>query len=260
MVNTMKAGLMCGLAKLRKKKIPNLLLGICVALTAALLVNAFVLLRELNIIFDRAYEGMEGAHLCCLWSNEMFSPDYVREYLDNSPEEFAYQITENTKTIDYIEKDGIKLSNGILLELPPRIEKEMLSPKMQDSSQPDMPGEGEIWITTKLANILKLKEGDEFLIRFSDESVNVRVANIVIDPVFGSSSTNVYRMWCGHGRLANFPVAENNAVSYLEIRFDKYSDLAEQNFIHDTEEYFEMPLGDVFYTYDRIRKDRKSVV
>ena len=63
MVNTMKAGLMCGLAKLRKKKIPNLLLGICVALTAALLVNAFVLLRELNIIFDRAYEGMEGAHL-----------------------------------------------------------------------------------------------------------------------------------------------------------------------------------------------------
>lgn len=259
MVNTMKAGLMCGLAKLRKKKIPNLLLGICVALTAALLVNAFVLLRELNIIFDRAYEGMEGAHLCCLWSNEMFSPDYVREYLDNSPEEFAYQITENTKTIDYIEKDGIKLSNGILLELPPRIEKEMLSPKMQDSSQPDMPGEGEIWITTKLANILKLKEGDEFLIRFSDESVNVRVANIVIDPVFGSSSTNVYRMWCGHGRLANFPVAENNAVSYLEIRFDKYSDLAEQYFIHDTEEYFEMPLGDVFYTYDRIRNGYLSV-
>ncbi len=25
---------------------------------------------------------------------------------------------ENTKTIDYIEKDGTRLSNGILLELP----------------------------------------------------------------------------------------------------------------------------------------------
>ncbi|MDE5932342.1 MAG: ABC transporter permease, partial [Lachnospiraceae bacterium] len=121
----MKAGFICGLAKLRRKKIPNLFLGICVVLTAALLVNAIVLLKELNAIFDRAYEEMEGAQLCCLWSNEMFSPDFVRAYLDDSPEDFEYQITENTKTIDYIEKDGIKLSNGILLELPERIERDM---------------------------------------------------------------------------------------------------------------------------------------
>lgn len=255
----MRASFMCGLAKLRRKKIPNLLLGICIVLTAALLVNAVMLLKELNAIFDRAYERMEGAQLCCLWSNEMFSPDFVREYLNNSQEEFTYQITENTKTIEYLEKDGIKLSNGILLELPEKVEKNMLSPKMIGDSEPDMPGEGEVWITTKIANILKLKEGDEFFIQFSDESVKVKAAKIVIDPVFGSSSTNVYRMWCGYGRLADFPTAENNAVSYLEIRFDQYSHSVEQDFIHDTEAYFEMPLGNVLYTYDKIKSGYMAV-
>lgn len=238
---------------------PSLFLGICVALTAALLVNACVLSKELNRVFDRAYEGMRGAQLCCLWSNEMFSPDFIREYLEHAPEAFAYQITENTKTIEYIEKDGIKLSNGILLELPEKIERDMLSPKMPDASQPDLPGEGEIWITTKLADILKLKAGDEFFLQFSNESVRVKVAKVVIDPVFGSSGTNVYRMWCGYGRLADFPAAENNAVSYLEIRFDEYTHLAEQNFIRDAEAYFNMPLGDVFYTYDRIKGGYMSV-
>lgn len=158
----MNVSFMCGLAKLRRKKFPNLFLGICIAITAALLVNALVLLKELNAIFDRAYEGMEGAQICALWSKEMFSPDFVRKYLDNSPEQFGYQITDRTKTIDYIEKDGIKLSNGILLELPAKIGKDMLSPKISDTLVPDMPGKGEIWITTKIANILKLKEGDEF--------------------------------------------------------------------------------------------------
>ena len=46
----MKASFMCGLARLRKKKIPNLFLGICIAITAALLVNALILIKELNHI------------------------------------------------------------------------------------------------------------------------------------------------------------------------------------------------------------------
>lgn len=56
----MKTIFMCGLAKLRRKKVPSLLLGICIMLTAALFVNAFILLKDLNTVFDRAYEGMEG--------------------------------------------------------------------------------------------------------------------------------------------------------------------------------------------------------
>ena len=255
----MKASFICGLAKLRRKKIPNLFLGICIVITAALLVNAIVLLKELNVIFDRGYEGMKGPQLCALWSNEVFSPDYVKEYLDHSPEKFEYQITENTKTIDYIEKDGVKLSNGILLELPEKIGRDMLSPKMSDDAEPDIPGKDEIWITTKIANILKLKEGDEVSLQLADQSVTVKIAKIVIDPVFGSSSTNVYRMWCGYGRLADFPVAENSAVSYLEIRFDEYSRLSEQNFIRDTEEYFNMPLGNALYTYDTIKSGYMTV-
>lgn len=249
----MRASLMCGLAKLRRKKIPNLFLGICIVITAALSVNAVVLLKELNIIFDRAYEEMKGPHLCALWSNEMFSPDFVKEYLDHSSEEFEYQITENTKTIDYMEKDGVILSNGILLELPAKIGSDMLSPKITDVFEPDMPCEDEIWITTKIANILKLKEGDELSMQLADESVTVKIAKIVVDPVFGSSSTNVYRMWCGHGQLAGFPMADNNMVSYLEIRFNEYSRESEQNFIRDTEEYFGMPLGNTLYTYDTIK-------
>ena len=249
----MKASIMCGLAKLRRKKTANLLLGICIVITAALLINTLVLLKELNAIFDRAYEGMEGPQLCALWSNEMFSPDFVKEYLDHSPEEFEYQITENTKTIDYMEKDGVKLSNGILLELPEKITSNTISPKITNGIESGGPGEGEIWITTKIANILKLKEGDELSLQLADESVPVKIARIVIDPVFGSNSTNVYRMWCGYGRIADFPMAENNVVSYLEIRFNEYSRESEQNFIRDTEEYFDMPLGNALYTYDTIK-------
>ena len=249
----MKASLMCGLAKLRRKIIPNLFLGICIVITAVLLVNTLLLLRELNIIFDRAYEGMEGPQLCALWSSEIFSPDFVREYLDHSAEQFRYQITEKTKTIDYIEKDGVKLSNGILLELPEKIGRDMLSPKRSDDSKPDMPAKGEIWITTKIANILQIKEGDELSLQLADKSITVRAAKIVIDPVFGSSSTNVYRVWCGYGQLADFPMAENNVAGYLEIRFDEYSRESEQNFIHDAEEYFDMPLGNALYTYDTIK-------
>ena len=255
----MNASFLCGLAKLRRKKIPNLFLGICIVITAALLVNALVLIKELNAIFDRAYEGMEGAQLCCLWNNELFSPDFVREYLDHSSEKFEYQITEHTKTIDYMEKDGIKLSNGILLELPEKIERNMLSPKISEASELNMPAKNEIWTTTKLANILNLKEGDEFFLQFADKSVKVKVARIVTDPVFGSSSTNIYRMWCGYGQLADFPVAENNAVSYLEIRFDEYDPLSEQDFIRDTEAYLGMPLGNALYTYDKIKSGYTSV-
>lgn len=249
----MKAGLMCALAKLRRKKVPNLFLGICIMLTAALLVNAFVLLKELTAIFDRAYEEMDGPQMCCLWSNEMIPPDIVRQYLDGCSEGFAYQITENTKTIDYIEKDGVKLSNGILLELPETMNSDMLSPKIPDGEVAKMPGKNEVWITKKMANILNLEIGDDIVLQLADKSVNVKVVKIVADPVFGGSSTNVYRMWCGYGELSDFPLAENNVISYLEIRFNEYSRQTEQDFIRDTEEYFKLPLGDTLYTYDRIK-------
>ena len=58
----MRASIMCGLAKVKRRKIPNLLMGICIMITAALLVNAVVFLKELDVIFNRAYEGMEGAN------------------------------------------------------------------------------------------------------------------------------------------------------------------------------------------------------
>ena len=73
----MKASMMCGMAKVKRRKIPNLLLGICIMATAALLVNALVFLRELDPIFDRAYEGMEGPQMCCLWSKGIVSCDTV---------------------------------------------------------------------------------------------------------------------------------------------------------------------------------------
>ena len=145
----MKAVFMCVISKMKRKRIPNLILGICILITTVLLVNAFILLRELNTIFDRAYEDMNGPQMCCLWSNEMFSTDTVRQYLDGWQEEMTYQITEKTKTIDYIEKDGVKLSNGILLELPEAVDCYMLFPKMSDGEMPEMLGENEIWITTK---------------------------------------------------------------------------------------------------------------
>lgn len=248
----MKASFTCALAKLRRKKVPNLFLGICILLTAALLVNALILLKELDTVFDRAYEEMDGPQICCLWSGEVILPDAVRQYLDGQ-KGLLYQITENTKTIDYIEKDGTRLSNGILLELPERINSDMLSPKMLNGEEPDMPGKNEIWITTKIANILGLAVGDSVSLQLADKAVTVSVAKIVADPVFGSSSTNVYRMWCGSGRLSEFPLAENNTVSYLEIRFEEYSRQMEQNFIRDAEEYFKLPLGDTLYTYERIR-------
>lgn len=244
---------MCALAKLRRKKVPNLFLGICILITAALLVNAFILLKELNTIFDRAYEEMDGPQMCCLWGNEMIPPDIVRQYLDGQREEFSYQITENTKTIDYIEKDGVKLSNGILLELPKAMDNDMLSPKILDKRLAEAPGKNEVWITTKMANILHLEAGDDIVLQLADKSVSVKVVKIVADPVFGGSSTNVYRMWCGYGQLSALPLAENNVVSYLEVRFKEYSRQTEQDFIRDAEEYFKMPLGDTLYTYDRIK-------
>lgn len=249
----MKTALMCAWAKLKRKKIPNLLLGICILMTTALLVNAFILLKELNPIFDRAYEEMNGPQLCCLWSNEMFHPDIVRNYMDGWQEEVTYQITENTKTIDYIEKDGIKLSNGILLELPWTAGESLLSPKILDGKTPEMPAQNEVWITTKIAGVLSLEVGDDIVLQLANKSVRVKVAKIVADPVFGGSSTNVYRMWCGYGRLSDFPLAENNVVSYLEVRFEEYDRRTEQNFIRDAEEYFNVPLGDTIYTYDRIK-------
>ncbi|MCI8723402.1 MAG: ABC transporter permease [Ruminococcus sp.] len=254
----MKTIFICGLAKLRRKKVPSLLLGICIMLTAALFVNAFILLKELNTVFDRAYEGMEGPQMCCLWSRGMVNADSVRQYLEDSAEKMEYQITEQTKTIEYIEKDGVKLSNGILLELPETLGREMLSPKIMDEAGIEMPQKGEIWITPKIANILNLRVGDEVSLQLADQSVNVKVVRIVADPVFGSSNTNVYRMWCGYGRLSDFPLSENRLISYLEIRFEEYSRQAEQKFIRDTEAHFNVPLGDTLYTYDKIKSGYTS--
>ena len=254
----MKTIFICGLAKLRRKKVPSLLLGICIMLTAALFVNAFILLKDLNTVFDRAYEGMEGPQMCCLWSRGMVNADSVRQYLEDSAEKMEYQITEQTKTIEYIEKDGVKLSNGILLELPETLGREMLSPKIMDETGIEMPQKGEIWITPKIANILNLRVGDEVSLQLADQSVNVKVVRIVADPVFGSSNTNVYRMWCGYGRLSDFPLSENRLISYLEIRFEEYSRQAEQKFIRDTEAHFNVPLGDTLYTYDKIKSGYTS--
>ena len=249
---------MCGLAKLRRKKLPGVLLGICILFTAALLVNALILLTELNPVFDRAYEGMEGAQLCGLWSHGMVSSDRVRQYLEDSPEDLAYQITENTKPVEYMEKDGVRLGNGILLELPETIGRDMLSPKILEGSELEMPQKDEIWITPKIANILNVKVGDEISLQSADQSVKAKVARIVADPVFGSSNTNVYRMWCGFGRLSDFPPADNRRISYLEVRFREYSRQAEQRFIRDAESYFQMPLGDTLYTYDKIKSGYTS--
>lgn len=255
----MKSVLLCGLAKFRRKKVPNFFLGVCIIMMSALFVNALVLLKELNVVFDRAYEAMEGAQLCCLWSREMFSPEMVKQYLDDLPEDFRYQITENTKTVDYIEKDGKKLSNGILLELPQALEDNMISPKVLEQSELNQPQKDEIWITTKIANILGLRTGDELSLQLAESLVKVKVAKIVVDPVFGSSSTNIYRMWCGYGCLSDYPLAENNAMSYLEIRFKEYSSAAEHNFIRETEAYFDMPLGNALYTYDKIKSGYMAV-
>ncbi len=252
----MKASIMCALAKVKRRRIPNLLMGICIMVTAVLMVNAFVFLKELDAIFDRAYEGMEGAQMCCLWSKKTVSCDAVREYLNGLSMDIDYQITENTKTIDYIEKDGVKLSNGILSELPQSSvggKEELLSPKMIDGSKAETPGKGEIWVTTKIANILRLKAGDEVSLMLADTPVKVKVVKIVADPVFGGSSTNIYRMWCGYGELSDFPMARNASASYLEIRFRKYSPKTEQSFISETEQYFQMPLGDTLYTYGQIK-------
>ena len=249
----MRVCFVCGLKKLGRKKISGFLLGVCIAITAALFVNVLTLILKMDGVFDSAYEEMGGAHLCCLWSNEMFSTDYVRDYLEGLQGGFAYQLTEHTKTVAYMEKDGIRLSNGIILELPEKIPEDMLSPKLQEDAKVDMPRKGEVWITKKLANILHLREGDTFSLKFANESVSVKAAGIVTDTVFGSSGTNVYRMWCGYGTLGDFPAAENNAVSYLELKFDTYNPAAEQNFIHETEEYFDMPLGKVLYSYDKIK-------
>lgn len=249
----MRACFVCGLKKLGRKKVSGFLLGACIAVTAALSVNALTLILKMDAVFDTAYEEMGGAHLCCLWDNEMFSTDYVREYLEGLQGGFAYQITEHTKTVMYMEKDGIRLSNGILLELPETIPENMLSPKLPEGEAPDMPGKGQVWITKKLANILHLGEGDTFFLKFGDESVPVEAAGIVADTVFGSSGTNVYRMWCGYGTLEDFPAAENHAVSYLELKFDTYNPETEQKFIRETEAYFDMPLGRALYSYDKIK-------
>ena len=228
----MQAVFRCAISKLRRKRVPNLLLGICILITTALFVNALILLRELNTIFDKAYEEMNGPQMCCLWNNELLSPDVVRKYLNRWQEEMEYQITEHTKTIDYMEKDGTRLSNGILLEFPEIIDGDMLSPRILNGERPEMPGKNEIWITTKMANILGLKTGDDISLQLASQSVQVKVAKIVADPVFGSAGTNVYRMWCGFRQLSHFPLAENRAVSYLEIRFREYNPQAEQDFIH----------------------------
>lgn len=266
----MNAIIMYGLAKVKRRRIPNLLLGVCIMVMAALMVNAVIILKELDTIFDRAYEEMDGPQLSCLWNKGTVSPDIVRQYLDQSPENIDYQITENTRTIDYIENGNTKLSNGILLELPETEDQTLqntpaengghiLSPVILDSSKAQMPGENEVWITAKTANILGLKSGDTLSLRFADASAKVKVAKIVADPVFGGSSTNVYRMWCGHGRLEDYPAAGNNASSYLEIRFGQYSRQAEKRFIRETEEYFQMPLGNTLYTYEQIKSGYTSV-
>ena len=258
----MKASMMCGLAKLKKRKIPSLLLGICIAITAALLVNALVLVTESERIFDRAYEEMEGAQMCCLWKSGAVSCDIVKEYMEDVSEELDYQLTENTKTVDYIEKDGVKLSNGILAELPENLssgQELLLSPKLLGESEAEMPGKDEIWVTVKIAAVLNLKAGDTVSLQSADDSVKARVVRIVADPAFGGSSTNVYRMWCGSGRLSDFELLGKDGVSYLEIRFREYSPEAEQRFIRKTEAYFQMPLGDTIYTYSQIKGGYTSI-
>ncbi len=233
--------------------VPHLLLGLCVLLTAALCANAFTLLGELNPAFDRAYAEMNGPHLCCLWNHETIPPDEVRDYMDGWRDRLTYQITERTKTIDYMENDGVRLSNGILLELPATLDRDMLSPAMPDGKRPEMPGQNEIWVTTKMAGILGLRPGGGLVLQLGGQPVRMKVARIVADPVFGGGGTNIYRMWCGPGQLSRLPLAGNNAASYLEIRFQEYSPEAERVFIRDAERQFHMPLGDAIYTYERIK-------
>ena len=57
----------------------------------------------------------------------------------------------------------------------------------------------------------------------------------------------------GFGQLSEFPLVENNAMSYLGLRFTDYSRQDEQDLLRDAEGYFAMPLDDMIYSYDRIR-------
>ncbi|WP_217960020.1 hypothetical protein [Acutalibacter muris] len=73
----------------------------------------------------------------------------------------------------------------------------MLSPKMLGSEEPDMPGKNEIWITTKIANILGLAAGDSVSLQLADKAVTVNVAKIVADRRYGGLSKQIFlsRLW-----------------------------------------------------------------
>lgn len=243
---------MCARGKLKRRRLAGLLLGACILITTALLGNALTVATEMEGLFDRAYQEMDGPQLCCLWGRQAVTAEEIREYLDSWPG-VVYQITDSTKTVDYIEREGVKLSNGILLELPQGTGGHRLSPKSLDGRALGLPGPGEVWVTAKMARILHLDVGDSLMLQFADKAAAVQVGAVVTDPVFGGSSTNIYRMWCGPGQLEGFPLAENSGAGYLELRFPAYSPQAEQDFIRGAEEYFQMPLGDALYTYDRIK-------
>ncbi len=98
----MKAIFLCGFAKLRRKKVQNLLLGICIIIMAVTLLNAFILLGKLGIVFEQAYESMGGPQMCALWSNSTLSPELVQQYMEASPEKPEYLITNKAKILDYI--------------------------------------------------------------------------------------------------------------------------------------------------------------
>lgn len=249
----MKAIFLCGFAKLRRKKIQNLLLCTCIIIMAATLLNAFILLGKLGKVFEQSYESMQGPHMCALWSDSTFSPELVQQYLEASPEKPEYLMTSKTKSLEYIVSGENRLSNGVLLELPKEISTDLISPRILDDLPITMPDGNEIWITTKLANILNLKVGDELILESSATSLPMQVVKIVADPVFGSANTPIYRIWCGYNQLETFPLPQGRTLSYLEIRFQEYSPSAERKFIQDAEEAFDMPLSDTIYTYDRIK-------
>jgi putative ABC transport system permease protein len=198
----MGSSFLVALANFRRRKLQNILIGLCILLSVLFMTTAIGILGGIHKPFDEMFDKMKASHILLFYDFRTNNSEELIAWFNNQPEvEYVtgtqnfYMITEpflfNSKKIDIM----VRLTE---YQIEQTGNSQVL--KMEGDEKSSL-GWGEIWIPRHMATRYQIAVGDTIEIPVSKGLFPLKVSAIIIDPHYASGLINPNRLWIAPGML-----------------------------------------------------------
>ena len=212
----MRSSFIIALKKIKKRKLQNLLIGIIIASSAALLSTGIGIMLSMNKPIDNMFAEAKSSHDIVVFNEKNYDKSKIQDWWESRPEVEKTQLYNQLILGPDIKINGTKLTNQInfLSEVPDN-KGDIDNFKIVEGNKTKSPGSGEVWINTGFANLNKAKIGDSLSIN----GRNYKISGIIVDTQFSSLMMGTERFFVKAGELENYPEYKANPGYALSIRY-----------------------------------------